>query len=242
VIRKRGPWKTLEDVEFATLEWVDWFNNRRLLEYTGYIPPAEFEEMYHCQQRLVEDEGLKQMSLQCTRGGSELRSLALPNEMTITKSDSLWERHAYLDADGKYPATLNKWEAAVVRQELDHDDTVVWFRNIPRKPWALTVPYEVGGKPAAFYPDFLFARQHDGEWTMDLLDPHHIDLADAPAKALGLAKYAAKHHAAFNRIELIIVKGADDEIRRIDLVDEACREKVLAVKTKEHLALLFEGL
>src|SRR5680860_979002 len=63
VIRKRGPWKTLEDVEFATLEWVDWFNNRRLLEYTGYIPPAEFEEMYYCQQRLVEDEGLKQMSL-----------------------------------------------------------------------------------------------------------------------------------------------------------------------------------
>src|SRR5680860_632140 len=57
VIRKRGPWKTLEDVEFATSEWVDWFNNRRLLEYTGYIPPAEFEEMYYCQQRLVEDEG-----------------------------------------------------------------------------------------------------------------------------------------------------------------------------------------
>ena len=51
-------------MEFATLEWVDWFNNRRLLEYTGYIPPAEFEEMYHCQQPLVEDEGLKQISLQ----------------------------------------------------------------------------------------------------------------------------------------------------------------------------------
>src|SRR5660397_276585 len=70
VIRKRGPWKTLEDVEFATLEWVDWFNNRRLLEYTGYIPPAEFEEMYHCQQRLVEDEGLKQMRHQRTAPGS----------------------------------------------------------------------------------------------------------------------------------------------------------------------------
>ena len=64
VIRKRGPWKTLEDVEFATLEWVDWFNNRRLLEYTGYIPPAEFEVMCYRQQRLIEDEGLKQMSLQ----------------------------------------------------------------------------------------------------------------------------------------------------------------------------------
>jgi putative transposase len=63
LIRKRGPWKTLEDVEFATLEWVDWFNNRRLLEPIGYIPPAEFEEMFYREQTLVEDEGLKQMSL-----------------------------------------------------------------------------------------------------------------------------------------------------------------------------------
>ncbi len=63
VIKKRGPWKTIEDVEFATLEWVDWFNNRRLLEPIGYSPPAKFEEMYHREHTLVEDEGLKQMSL-----------------------------------------------------------------------------------------------------------------------------------------------------------------------------------
>ena len=47
VIRRRGPWKNLEAVEFATLEWVDWFNNRRLLEPIGNIPPAEREEMYY---------------------------------------------------------------------------------------------------------------------------------------------------------------------------------------------------
>jgi len=44
VIRHCGPWRTLEAVEFATPEWVDWFNNRRLLEPIGNIPPAEFEE------------------------------------------------------------------------------------------------------------------------------------------------------------------------------------------------------
>jgi putative transposase len=63
LIRKKGPWKTLEDVEFATLEWVDWFNNRRLLGPIGYIPPAEFEEMFYREQTLIEDEGLKQLSL-----------------------------------------------------------------------------------------------------------------------------------------------------------------------------------
>jgi len=47
VIRRRGPWRHLEAVEFATLEWVDWFNHRRLLEPIGNIPLVEFEEAYY---------------------------------------------------------------------------------------------------------------------------------------------------------------------------------------------------
>ena len=47
VIHRRGPWRSLETVEFATLEWVDWFNHRRLLEPLGHVPPAEFENEYY---------------------------------------------------------------------------------------------------------------------------------------------------------------------------------------------------
>jgi putative transposase len=47
VIHRKGPWRTLEAVEYATLEWVDWFNNRRLLEPIGNIPPAEAEAAYY---------------------------------------------------------------------------------------------------------------------------------------------------------------------------------------------------
>ena len=47
VIRRRGPWRHLEAVEFATLEWVDWFNNRRLLTSIGDVPPAEYEQQYY---------------------------------------------------------------------------------------------------------------------------------------------------------------------------------------------------
>jgi len=50
VIRKRGPWKNIDEVEYATLEWVDWFNHRRLLESIGNIPPAEYELRYDQQQ------------------------------------------------------------------------------------------------------------------------------------------------------------------------------------------------
>ena len=47
VIYHRGPWRTIDTVEYATLEWVDWFNNRRLLESIGNIPPAEFEMAFY---------------------------------------------------------------------------------------------------------------------------------------------------------------------------------------------------
>jgi putative transposase len=49
VIHRRGPWRSFEAVEFATLEWVDWFNNRRLLEPIGNVPPAEAEARYYAQ-------------------------------------------------------------------------------------------------------------------------------------------------------------------------------------------------
>jgi putative transposase len=50
LIRRKGPWKTLEDVELATLAWVDWYNNRRLHGACGDIPPAEFEDTYYREQ------------------------------------------------------------------------------------------------------------------------------------------------------------------------------------------------
>jgi putative transposase len=42
-------WRHVDAVEYATLEWVDWFNNRRVLEPIGYVPPAELEQAYYCQ-------------------------------------------------------------------------------------------------------------------------------------------------------------------------------------------------
>jgi hypothetical protein len=48
LLPRRGPWRNVEAVEFATLEWVDWLNNRHLLEPIGNVPPAEFEQEYYC--------------------------------------------------------------------------------------------------------------------------------------------------------------------------------------------------
>lgn len=57
LIRKRGPWQGLDGVEFGTLEWVDWWNNRRLLEPIGMISPAEAEALYYSQVVPVAETG-----------------------------------------------------------------------------------------------------------------------------------------------------------------------------------------
>ena len=54
VIRKSGPWRSLEQVELATAEWVDWWNHRRLHNAIGDVPPAEFEALYHHQDEAAD--------------------------------------------------------------------------------------------------------------------------------------------------------------------------------------------
>jgi transposase InsO family protein len=53
VIHRRTAWKTRESVELATLQWVSWFNNQRLMGPLGYVPPAEFEANYY---RILEQQ------------------------------------------------------------------------------------------------------------------------------------------------------------------------------------------
>jgi putative transposase len=63
LIRRRGPWKGIDEVEYATLEWVDWFNHRRLLAPIGYVPPAEFEAAFQREEDPSSPVRLKQPSL-----------------------------------------------------------------------------------------------------------------------------------------------------------------------------------
>jgi transposase InsO family protein len=58
VIERRGPWRSFDAVEYATLDWVDWFNRRRILEPLGYLPPFEFEQMYYRHEHPVAVAGL----------------------------------------------------------------------------------------------------------------------------------------------------------------------------------------
>jgi putative transposase len=63
LIRRCGPWRNLDEVEIATLEWIDWFNNRRLFEAIGHIPPAEAEAIYYLTEPSPETLKMSEPSL-----------------------------------------------------------------------------------------------------------------------------------------------------------------------------------
>ncbi len=121
---------------------------------------------------------------------------------------------------------------------MGREGFVAWLRNQDRKEWSLCIPYSDAGERKALYPDFLVIRNVGDGPVVDLLDPHSIGLADAPAKAAGLAQYAAKHAHEYGRIELIISDGS--QFKRLDLTEETTRNRVRGVTTGEHLRQLFD--
>lgn len=168
---------------------------------------------------------------------SEIRQLATKTELQdrddyplriqTSKADKRWAMHVYVDPAGLVPAKFNKWERKVLEEALANKDEIIgWLRNPPRKPWSLTVPYSRGGEAHPQYPDFLVLRRRPkGGIAVDLLEPHMTDLADAAAKAKGLAEYADSHADDFDRIEFIIVDK--ERVIRLDLTNETWRKKVL---------------
>lgn len=148
-----------------------------------------------------------------------------------------YSRHLYVDAAGHYTAVLNTWEHPVIEAEIADKNVVGWLRNVPRKPWALSLPYEMGGVVMPMYPDFLVVRRDGAGLVVDILEPHSPALNDSYAKAKGLAQFAAKHAMDFGRIELIRLVGK--EIKRLDLLDAARRKQVLAVDSNAALDLIF---
>jgi type III restriction enzyme len=188
--------------------------------------------------RLPESRRLAYDEIRRLAADPEQTALVYPETIEGKRSEKTWKSHLYVDGFGLFPAALNRWETAVMNEELAREDVAFWLRNPDRKPWSLCVPYDLNGVWRPLYPDFLVVRRVDSGLTVDLLDPHMLDLADAPAKAAGLAKYAAKHAHEFGRIELIIIEG--DRIKRLNLVDERVRDRVRGVSDVEHLRQLFD--
>jgi type III restriction enzyme len=169
----------------------------------------------------------------------ELSPLVYPAAVQGQQAKRMWTKHLYVADNDRFPADLNNPEAQILDEELASDNVVGWLRNTDRKTWALCIPYEIDGEDRAMYPDFLIVRSEGGNLVADIIDPHTISLADAPAKAAGLAKFAAQHADKFGKIQLVMIDGKVP--KRLELTDETVRNKVRGIKLPEQLRQLFNS-
>ncbi|MGI6469719.1 MAG: hypothetical protein GXZ09_05735 [Syntrophomonadaceae bacterium] len=169
----------------------------------------------------------------------------LPESIDFNRSPNapVYEKHLYLEKDGKFRADLGNWERDVLEMELQDENIVGWLRNIDRKSWSLEIPYHDAGNIKSMFPDLLIVRKDEQGFQFDILEPHDPSRNDNLGKALGLAEFAEKHWDLFQRIQLIRKKrGADGVERyyRLDMGNTAIRNKVLRITSNTQLDQVFD--
>lgn len=170
--------------------------------------------------------------------------LALPDSIRARRDNRSvdWPHHLYVDANDQYPDRFNRWESDAIEAELARQDTLIcWLRNRARGRASLAIPYiKSNGEVAPMYPDFLVFHRTNDRVTVDIVDPHGLQLEDAPAKARALAEYAQKHGTAFGRILMMVYDQDADRRVTLDLRRSEIRNQVRTVTTTAHLQSLFD--
>jgi type III restriction enzyme len=160
----------------------------------------------------------------------------LPEQIVEKKDGQIWESHLYCDKDGSFYTNLNGWEKPVLEELMKEKGFVGWLRNLPRREWALCIPYELAGaKP--FYPDFIIVRRKGRDFEVDIIEPHDDSRTDTWAKAKGLAVFADSHGVDFGR--LVIARKKGEQFQFADMNDRVTREKARKMQSPNDLESLF---
>ena len=174
-------------------------------------------------------------------------NLRLPETITVSDDTNgkVYYDHLFVNDEGFAKIKLNDWEMGVLKEESRRDDFVCWLRNPPKSSWSLCIPYEQDGERKPTYPDFIIIRKDpvmNGEFIIDVLEPHSPDFNDNLGKAKGFAEYA-RQNPGVGRIELIRKsKDAAGKVRfkRLDMSMSSVRDKVSKAMTDEELVHIFD--
>lgn len=151
--------------------------------------------------------------------------------------------HLFANPTGAARIRLNGWESAVLAEEQKRADYVCWLRNPPSQSWSLCIPYEMDGKCRKLFPDFIIVRKDpDGEYIVDILEPHNPDYKDNLGKAKGLAEYAA-NEPRIGRVQLIRIgkdAAGQNRFKRLNLAKGIVRNKVIAAINTDELDHIFD--
>lgn len=141
---------------------------------------------------------------------------------------------------GEFPVDTSRssWEAQVLDVELTAETLVAWYRNPSSGRHALAVPYVFGDKHQLMHPDFLFWHDDgDGEYVMDIVDPHRFDLADTSAKWSALSRYAQDHKDRVRRC--LAIAEVDGFLRALDLTTTGIDGRIAEATNQNLIEAIF---
>jgi type III restriction enzyme len=149
--------------------------------------------------------------------------------------------HLYVNDDGKvwvYPQS--GWETYVVKKFTENVATVGWLRNLPKKSWSLSIPYDKGSASAPLFPDYIvFVKRGDAVFP-SIVDPHNEAYEGSEKRAIGIARYAEHHGDQFHQILLVTKEG--DEYRAIDVNRTDVRERIYKAQSRSDIAEIRKDL
>lgn len=237
-------WKAIADPEDplrAKLELVEVLKTEDVRAELNDVADATFRKLFEKNRHAIvilpssRLEPYNRLSSLGREPGLVTRSM--PTELSMKKDGVVTKGHVYANKKGECVLTLNDWEREILKAEIARPDFVGWLRNIPRKDWAIAVPYEDRGL-RSFYPDFVVVRKEKTDLVADLIEPHASTFDDTWCKIKGLAAFASRHPAAFGRLEFAIIeKGA---IRRIDVNNPIVRAQALKLASNNDVDALFK--
>jgi len=212
---------------------------------------ALYDKHKHATAKLKEKERIRYERLRLATAKPVEVEWRLPERIEFRRTEKApaYERHLYLEEDGRFRADLGTWERELLAEELADPGVVGWLRNLDRKPWSLEIPYPTAGAERPMFPDLLIVRKVDADgstdYQFDILEPHDPSLADNFEKAVGLARFAERHGHLFHRIQLIRKlpsKAGGERFFRLELNSEAARKQVLPVTSNAQVDAVFKQL
>jgi len=229
------------DINLARLELHYIVNDPASLQALQKACEAEFDRLWKEWENEIRELrppiGEEFSTLRRRGGRSSEEAMTVAQAIEIKKESPTWKKHLYVDDKGNFGWAAGTWERAVLAEEQKRPGYAGFFRNMPRKDWAVCVRYGAE-EDKAMYPDLLVFRRTKGGVLTDILEPHGDQFADHLAKAQGLARYAGKHGEHLGRIEIIRFVGKVPQ--RMNLQDDKTRSRVLKATNPEQLPDLYE--
>ena len=235
--------RSAEEIQVEVIVLAEHLDSMRQLEAYAEAQFNELHEKNIAEIRKLNEKQRKQF-VKLLLSANELEHIDWPlgENIDFNRSPDYpeYKKHLFLEVDGKFRADLGTWEDEVIRKELMKSSVIGWLRNMPRKPWALEIPYEYGGETKSMFPDLIVVRKDKGadKYLFDILEPHNPSLNDNVAKAKGLAKFSGKHWMSYDRVQLIRDNGKNQYLR-LDVGIEHIRNKVLGAADNHRLDEIF---